>query len=100
MGLGPLHTVGLAEAREKAKEARNLLLAGKDPIAVRDASHAAAAAEKAKSMTFTECATAYMAAHEAGWRNGKHRHQRQASLETYAYPVLGKLPVAPSTPRW
>src|SRR5205823_214396 len=31
VGLGPVHTVSLSEAREKAIDARKLLLAGKDP---------------------------------------------------------------------
>ena len=31
MGLGPVHTVNIGEAREKAKECRVLLLAGQDP---------------------------------------------------------------------
>src|ERR1700730_4830757 len=31
MGLGPLHTVSLAEAREKARECRKLRLEGIDP---------------------------------------------------------------------
>ena len=35
MGLGPTHTVSLAEARQKAKECRLTLLDGKDPIEVR-----------------------------------------------------------------
>jgi integrase len=34
-----------------------------------------------------------MAAHEAGWRNAKHRQQWTNTLTTYAYPVIGKLPV-------
>jgi hypothetical protein len=32
LGLGPVHTVGLALARDKAAEARRLLLDGLDPI--------------------------------------------------------------------
>jgi integrase len=36
MGLGPIHTVDLEEAREKARECRKLLMAGKDPLAERD----------------------------------------------------------------
>lgn len=36
MGLGPLHTVSLAIAREKAQECRRLVAGGIDPIAVRD----------------------------------------------------------------
>jgi integrase len=34
-----------------------------------------------------------MAAFEAGWRNAVHRQQWHNTLETYAYPVIGKLPV-------
>ena len=36
MGLGPLHTVGLAQAREKANHARAVLLDSVDPIEARD----------------------------------------------------------------
>src|SRR5205085_9262341 len=35
MGLGPLHTIGLAEAREKAQECRKLRLQRVDPIEAR-----------------------------------------------------------------
>jgi integrase len=45
-------------------------------------------------MTFKQCAEAYVAAHRAGWRNDKHAAQWSATLETYAYPTLGGLPVA------
>jgi Arm DNA-binding domain len=36
MGLGPLGTISLAEARQRALQARKLLLDGLDPIAVRN----------------------------------------------------------------
>jgi integrase len=36
MGLGPIHTVDLDEAREKARECRKLLMAGKDPRGERE----------------------------------------------------------------
>jgi hypothetical protein len=36
MGLGPLHTISLAEARQAAAECRKLRLAGIDPIDARD----------------------------------------------------------------
>ena len=39
-------------------------------------------------------ADAYIAAHEPSWRNAKHRQQWRNTLDTYAGPVLGKLPVA------
>ena len=47
MGLGPLHTISLAEARELATECRKLRLQGIDPIAHRRASLAARKASAA-----------------------------------------------------
>src|SRR5262249_1919284 len=64
-----------------------------DPIAARNEKRAAAAVDAAKAMTFADCATAYINAHEAGWRNPKHRQQWKNTLATYVSPVVGKLPV-------
>jgi integrase len=86
-GLGPLGVVGLAEARQKAIEARRLIFDGKDPIEARRASRAA----QAKAVTFREAAEAYIAAHQPGWRSGKHLRQWTQSLADYAYPVLGDM---------
>jgi integrase len=93
MGLGPLHTVSLAEAREKARDQRKLLLDGTDPIAAREAKRAEARIAAANTMSFQECAERYIDANKAGWRNAKHAAQWPATLETYAYPVLGALSV-------
>jgi hypothetical protein len=73
MGLGSLKTIGLSEARDEAERCRKLLKDGKDPIETRQAEKAKAAVANAKIMTFHECALAYMAAHEGGWRNAKQR---------------------------
>ena len=94
MGLGPVHTISLAEAREKATECRKVLLAGDDPIEARRARRMAAGVDAARGITFKECAEKYVAAHEAGWRNEKHRAQWKSTLKTYVYPVLGELSVA------
>ena len=94
MGLGPVHTVTLAEAREKAREARKLILEGADPIEAKRARKQARALEAASAMVFKDCAEKYIAAHKAGWRNAKHANQWTSTLETYAYPVFGSLPVA------
>ena len=56
MGLGPLHTVGLADAREKARECRRLRLEGRDPIETRKGERAAARLDAAKTITFKKCA--------------------------------------------
>jgi integrase len=93
MGLGPVHTVSLAEARDRARECRGLRLAGKDPIEERKLIRAAARLDAAKAITFRECAESYVAAHSAGWRNAKHTAQWPASLGTYVYPHFGALSV-------
>jgi integrase len=93
MGLGPLHIVTLAEAREKARECRKLRHEGIDPIEARKARKAEQRFAQATAMTFQECAEAYIAAHEAGWKNPKHAKQWPSTLETYVYPVFGSLPV-------
>ena len=93
MGLGPLHSVGLADARRKAAEARRLRAEGVDPIEAREAERAKAALEAARAITFKKAAEQYIEAHRAGWRNAKHADQWSSTLETYAYPVLGSLPV-------
>jgi integrase len=86
MGLGPVHTIGLAEARERARQQRQLRLDGGDPIAARQATRSV------KAMTFRDCAVAFMASMEKGW-SAKSAAQWQSSLETYVYPVIGELPI-------
>jgi integrase len=94
MGLGPVHTIGLPRARELARECRELRLQGIDPIAHRKAALAARKAFDAKAMTFKQCADAYIASHDAGWRNASHRQQWLNTLAQHVHPTLGALPVA------
>jgi integrase len=93
MGLGPTHTVSLAEAREAALLCRKLLREGLDPIEARKTKRTAERLREARSKTFRECAQEYIADNEFGWRNQKHRDQWRSSLENYAYPEIGSLPV-------
>ena len=93
MGLGPAHTITLAEARDRARECRKLRLDGIDPIEARRAERAQAKLDAAKAVTFAECADAYITAHKAGWRNPKHAAQWPATLATYVNPTFGVLPV-------
>lgn len=84
MGLGPLHTVSLANARDRAAAARLQLLDGHDPIEARKTSRAdarsAAKLAAAKAITFKDCADRYIAANEVGWKNAKHRDQWVATF--------------------
>ncbi len=93
MGLGSYPTVSLGEARAKADVARKLRSEGVDPIEARQEARAKARLDAAKAITFKDAAERYIAAHEPGWRNAKHAAQWRATLETYAHPILGSLPV-------
>lgn len=93
MGLGPVHTIGLAEAREKAKECRKQLLDGVDPIDARDEAAARKAAEVANFQTMKQCAEAYMRSHRSKWTNAKHAAQWANTFETYVYPKIGTVPI-------
>src|SRR6266446_6279113 len=93
MGLGPLALYGLQEARAKALEARRLRHEGIDPIEARRAARMSARLDAVKAITFKQCAEVYVKAHRAGWRNAKHAAQWEATLATYAEPIIGALPV-------
>jgi integrase len=93
-GLGALHTVSLAQAREDAHAARLRVRDGVDPVEARRSDRDQRRLEKAKHVTFKDCAESYIARHGSTWRNGKHREQWNSTLETYAYPIIGDLPVA------
>ena len=94
MGLGPAHSVTLAEAREKAAAARRLKVNGLDPVDQRREQKAQAKAEAARKVTFKTAAERYIASHRAAWKNAKHAHQWAATLQTYVYPLLGDQAVA------
>ena len=93
MGLGSFPAVSLAEAREQARQARALIRAGIDPIEQRSNTRNTAVAAAAKSLTFAQAAEKFIAAHEDGWSNAKHRLQWVSTIGTYANPVIGQLPV-------
>ena len=93
MGVGPLHTIGLAEARNRAAAFRLQRQDGVDPIERRRAERLGARLDAARAVTFKECAARYIASHRAGWRNPKHAAQWQATLATYAEPVIDGLSV-------
>ena len=93
MGLGATHTISLAEARQKALDARKLLAEGINPLEEKKERRVAEALERAKAMTFDQCADAYIAAHKSSWKNAKHADQWKNTLATYASPTFGKMPV-------
>jgi integrase len=94
IGLGPLSEVTLAAARDRALVLKNEIRAGGDPLATRRTAKAQAALEAVRGKTFDDCAALYIDAHESSWRNAKHSSQWRNTLNTYASPVIGQIPVA------
>ena len=92
MGLGPLHTISLADARAKALECRKLCLDGRDPIIEREQARARLKLDAAKALTFRACAEGYIEAHKAGWIERTTDHWRTA-FESFVYPVFGGVSV-------
>ena len=96
LGLGPLHTIGLSEARRKATELRLQLYDGIDPAQERadaKAERLARKAERIKATTFKACAEAYYKIHHKTWSNDKHRKQWVSTMRDYVFPMIGSLNV-------
>lgn len=94
LGLGSYPQLSLKEAREKA---RRLALDAKDGVDLLENKRARRQAlldAQARSKTFAEVAAEYIEAHSADYTNSKHRKQWASTLEAYAYPLIGKMPVA------
>jgi integrase len=94
MGIGQYPTVTLKDARARATDARQLLSGDVDPIENRRQQRAQTKLQLVRQMTFAQCAALYIASHKTAWRNAKHSAQWDATLKTYAYPLIGSLPVA------
>ncbi|WP_020187652.1 integrase arm-type DNA-binding domain-containing protein [Methylopila sp. 73B] len=75
MGLGPARDVTLAEAREKAADARRMLLGGLDPIEERRRQAEEVSRAAKRTPTFGEAADELIAAMSPSWRNSKHSAQ-------------------------
>ncbi len=94
VGLGAFPQVSLAEAREQARKLALEAKGGVNLLTRKRAQRSALIAAASKNKTFRDCAEAYMEAHASDYTNEKHRKQWPATLEAYAYPVIGKMLVA------
>src|SRR5690606_32087552 len=97
MGLGGHDSVSLAVAREEARKLRAKVKHPSDrtdPLDERKAARDSARLGQTRRITFRNATEKFLAAKSSEWRNAKHRGQWETTLGTYAYPVLGDLPVA------
>lgn len=94
IGLGGYPDVTLAMARDKARQCRESIWAGGDPVAERKAAKRALKSEQAKHITFRQAALRCHAAKQTEFRNEKHRGEWISTLENHAFPTLGEMAVA------
>jgi integrase len=86
-GLGPLHTISLAEAREAALQCRKLRLAGKDPLLTRRAER------QREVLNFEDFAEEYIEKQEPGWAGKRTAEEWRNTLRQHIHPRLGSLPL-------
>src|SRR5258706_5641961 len=92
MGLGPLDTIGLAEARERARACRQQVHDGIDPLDARKERQVAAQIEAASHVTLRVAAQEYMDRNASSWAPST-ACQAERMIRTYLYQSLGDLPV-------
>ena len=95
MSLGPVTPENnITRAKTLALKYRVAVLEGRCPLAERQAEQSARKAQHAtRTPSFHAAFDLYLAAHEGGWRNPKHRAQWSNSVVNYAFPVLKDLAV-------
>lgn len=94
IGMGGFPDVSLAEARERAREARRKIRDGIDPVAERKAARSRLIAQQQREVTFKQAASEVIKKKQAEATNPKHAQQWANTLKTYAFPVLGNMAVA------
>jgi len=87
MGLGRFPDVTLRQARVLRDEARQLVAQGVDPIESRRLRRLE------QQVTFAFAVERFIESKQSEWKNNKHRQQWRNTLQTYAIPKLGKIPV-------
>lgn len=91
IGLGGFPEVTLAMARERAREAKDKIRQGVDPVEERKAARASLTVAQRRGLSFADAVDRYLAAKLDAFSNPKHRQQWRNTLEAHALPELGKM---------
>lgn len=93
IGIGGHPEVSLALAREKAKEVRQSIKNGEDPLVSRKEKKQALIKSQLQQITFEELATQCHAIKKQEFTNDKHSQQWINTLKEHAFPIIGNLPI-------
>lgn len=98
IGLGGYGDVGLAQARERAREIKQMIWEGIDPVEKKRADRAALVKQQRRAMTFEQAVERFLKDKAPTEGNLKAWAQWRSTLEAYALPEIGSLPVADIEP--
>jgi len=91
-GLGSFPEISLTAARDRARELKEKIRSGVDPLEERKAQRSALLAEQMRGLTFEAAVDRYLEAKLDEFSNPKHRQQWRNTLKTYAIPALVHIP--------
>ena len=94
IGLGAYPEVSLSIAHEKARAVKDLIEKGIDPMAERRARKAALKKQVMQTISFAEAARQCHKKKEKEFKNEKHVLQWISTINRYADPIIGDLPVS------
>ncbi len=97
IGLGGYPDISLSQARDLAREMRDKISRGIDPVEERKAVKAALVAAQKRGLTFDAAVERYLAHKLEEFRNEKHRKQWRSTLDAYASPAIGGMLVSEIT---
>ena len=93
MGLGPYPEISVAQARDKAREVKEKIRNGIDPLEEKRSLKRSLLAEQISTLTFQKAMEEYIRMKSKEFRNPRQETQWTNSLTTYAIPHLGEMPV-------
>lgn len=93
IGFGANPKVGVALARQKAAEVKDMIRSGVFPVEQRKAARADLVAAQKRCLLFSKAVDMFDPVKAAELAGGKCRDQWRNSLDSYAIPILGKMPV-------
>lgn len=94
IGLGSYPEVSLQDARNRAREMKDKIRQGIDPVAERKSTRAALVMAQSRGLTFADAVDQCLESKLQQFKNEKHKKQWRSTLDTYAAPVIGKMLVA------
>jgi hypothetical protein len=87
--LGSFPEITLSDAKNKVIKLRGTILNGENPLEAKKPK----AAPQTPPITFAKYAEQYINRMSPKWSNAKHAAQWMATIKTYAFPEIGKLPL-------